>query len=156
MKKSIFFFFLVIQFASFFTKGRDKEQSRIRCAVDSQPLAGVFSGGKMDLGYPSGHEFFLLWERSHRRWIQDKEMEPLACATRDTILGLREIQRLVSRTACAWSQMNVGGINIPFILQNKHKEMKAHRYEAISTVAASALVIIGSYPTGSAWKPLWG
>lgn len=26
-------------------------------------------------------------------------------------------------------QMNVGGINIPFILQNKHKEMKAHRYE---------------------------
>ena len=25
--------------------------------------------------------------------------------------------------------MNVGGINIPFILQNKHKEMKAHRYE---------------------------
>jgi len=25
--------------------------------------------------------------------------------------------------------MNVGGINIPFILQNKHKEMKVHRYE---------------------------
>ena len=56
-------------------------------------------------------------------------MEPLACATRDTLLGLREIQRLVSRAARAWSQMNVGGINIPFILQNKHKEMKAHRYE---------------------------
>lgn len=26
-------------------------------------------------------------------------------------------------------QMNVGGINIPFIIQNKHKEMKKHRYE---------------------------
>lgn len=60
MKKKYFFLLPVIQFASFFTKGRDKEQSRIRCTVDSQPLAGVLSGGKMDLGYPSGHEFFLL------------------------------------------------------------------------------------------------
>ena len=26
-------------------------------------------------------------------------------------------------------QMNVGGINIPFVIQNKHKEMKSYRYE---------------------------
>ena len=57
--KKYFFFFPVIQFASFFTKGCDKEQSRIRCAVDSQPLAG-FSLGKNGPRIPGGHEFFLL------------------------------------------------------------------------------------------------
>ena len=42
--------------------------------------------------------------------------------------------------------MNVGGINIPFILQNKHKEMKAHRYEAILRLRHQRRLVIGSYP----------
>ena len=41
---------------------------------------------------------------------------------RDSTVGFSDCMRMEAR-------MNVGGINIPFILQNKHKEMKAHRYE---------------------------
>ena len=58
MKKSIFFFFLLFSLPVFSQRVAIKNNLVYDALLT--PNAGVLSGGKMDPGYPGGHEFFLL------------------------------------------------------------------------------------------------
>ena len=104
MKKSIFFFFLLFSLQAFSQRVAIKN-NLVYDALLTPNLSLEFSlGEKWTLDTQVGMNFFFY------------ENDPTA----DGYKPMAPFPCLVS--IC-------GGINIPFILQNKHKEMKAHRYE---------------------------
>ena len=129
MKKSIFFFFLLFSLQSFSQRVAIKN-NLVYDALLTPNLSLEFSlGEKWTLDTQVGMNFFfyenicgrsgsIFLRGSH--WLVQPEIRYWACERfNGWFLGLH----------AHGGQMNVGGINIPFILQNKHKEMKAHRYE---------------------------
>ena len=129
MKKSIFFFFLLFSLQSFSQRVAIKN-NLVYDALLTPNLSLEFSlGEKWTLDTQVGMNFFFYENdptadeyktKKWSHWLVQPEIRYWICERfNGWFLGLH----------AHGGQMNVGGINIPFILQNKHKEMKAHRYE---------------------------
>lgn len=127
--KKICFFLSAVQLAVFLTEGCAKN-NLVYDALLTPNLSVEFSPWEeMDLGYPNRHEF-LFYEndatangyktKKWSHWLVQPEIRYWICETfNGWFLGLH----------AHGGQMNVGGINIPFIIQNHSKEMKDYRYE---------------------------
>ena len=129
MKKSIFFFFLLFSLQAFSQRVAIKN-NLVYDALLTPNLSLEFSfGEKWTLDTQVGMNFFFYKNdptadeyktKKWSHWLVQPEIRYWICERfNGWFLGLH----------AHGGQMNVGGINIPFILQNKHKEMKAHRYE---------------------------
>lgn len=129
MKKSIFFFFLFFSLQTFSQRIAIKNNI-VYDALLTPNLSLEFSlGEKWTLDTQVGMNFFFYENnptasgyktRKWSHWLVQPEIRYWDCERfNGWFFGLH----------AHGGQMNVGGINIPLILQNKHKEMKTHRYE---------------------------
>ena len=129
MKKACLFFFLLFSLQAFSQKIAIKN-NLVYDALLTPNLSLAFSlGEKWTLDTQVGMNFFFYENdatasgyKSNKwsHWLVQPEIRYWTCERfNGWFWGLH----------AHGGQMNVGGINIPFILQNKHKEMKDHRYE---------------------------
>ena len=129
MKKICFFFFLLFSLQSFSQKVVLKN-NLVYDALLTPNLSVEFSlGKKWTLDTQIGMNFFFYENdatangyktKKWSHWLVQPEIRYWTCETfNGWFLGLH----------AHGGQMNVGGINIPFIIQNHSKEMKDYRYE---------------------------
>ena len=129
MKKICFFFFLLFSLQPFSQKVVLKN-NLVYDALLTPNLSVEFSlGKKWTLDTQVGMNFFFYESdataggyktRKWSHWLVQPEIRYWTCETfNGWFLGLH----------AHGGQMNVGGINIPFIIQNHSKEMKDYRYE---------------------------
>ncbi len=129
MKKSIFFLFLLFSLQALSQKVAIKN-NLVYDALLTPNLSLEFSlGEKWTLDTQVGMNFFFYESdasanryktKKWSHWLVQPEVRYWTCERfNGWFFGLH----------AHGGQMNVSGISIPFILQNKHKEMKAHRYE---------------------------
>lgn len=129
MKKICFIFFLLLSLPVFSQKIAIKNNI-VYDALLTPNLSLEFSlGKKWTLDTQVGMNFFFYENKATAseykikkwsHWLVQPEFRYWPCETfNGWFWGIH----------AHGGQMNVGGVNIPFVLQNEHKEMKSHRYE---------------------------
>ena len=129
MKKTCFFFFLLFSLQAFSQKVVLKNNLVYDALLTPNLSVELSLGKKWTLDTQVGMNFFFYESdataggyktRKWSHWLVQPEIRYWTCETfNGWFLGLH----------AHGGQMNVGGINIPFIIQNHSKEMKDYRYE---------------------------
>lgn len=129
MKKSIFFFFLSFSLQAFSQK----------IAIKNNIFYDALLTPNLSLEFPLKEKWTLDTQVGMNFFFYENDATANGYRTKKWSHWLvqPEIRYWTCERFNGWffglhvhgGQMNVGGINIPFILQNKHKEMKDHRYE---------------------------
>lgn len=148
MKKHAFFL-SAVQPAGFLTEGCAKNNLVYDALLTPNLSVELSLGKKWTLDTQVGMNFFFYESdataggyktRKWSHWLVQPEIRYWTCETfNGWFLGLH----------AHGGQMNVGGINIPFIIQNHSKEMKDYRYEGYFTVGVSVRATIGYCPADS-------
>lgn len=129
MKKVCFFFFLLFNLSAFSQKIAIKNNLAYDALLTPNLSLEFSLGKKWTLDTQAGMNFFFYEDdamasgykaNKWSHWLLQPEIRYWTCEVfNGWFLGFH----------AHGGQMNVGGVNIPFILQNHHKEMEAHRYE---------------------------
>lgn len=129
MKKACLFFFLLFNLSAFSQKIAIKNNLAYDALLTPNLSLEFSLGKKWTLDTQVGMNFFFYEDNAMAsgyktskwsHWLVQPEIRYWTCEMfNGWFWGLH----------AHGGQMNVGGINIPFVLQNHHKEMKAHRYE---------------------------
>ena len=86
-------------------------------------------GRKWTLDTQVGMNFFFYTQDATSSHYRTKKNQSLAGSARASLLDMRCLQRWFFGVHMHGGQMNVGGVNIPFVLQNGDGKMSKHRYE---------------------------
>ena len=152
----MFFFLPAVQPADLLTKGCVEKQPCLWRLANTQSFSRVLPRKENGLWTLRWVWIFSFYEndatanryktRKWSHWLVQPEVRYWTCETFNGLFwGIHT----------HGGQMNVAGINIPFIIQNHSREMKGHRYEGYFTVVVSVQAIIGYCPADSVWRHLW-
>lgn len=83
----------------------------------------------MDPWHTGGHEFLFLHAGPHVFPVQRKEVQSLACPAGAPLLDLCLFNDWFFGLHTHGGQMNIGDVDVPFVLQKGDGNMKDHRYE---------------------------
>ena len=155
MKQVCFFFFLLSSLQTFSQKVALKNNLAYDALLTPNLSVEFSLGKKWTLDAQVGMNFFFYENdatanryktRKWSHWLVQPEVRYWTCETFNGLFwGIHT----------HGGQMNVAGINIPFIIQNHSREMKGHRYEGYFYGGGVSAGYIGYCPADSVWRHLW-